>query len=194
MSTTLIVGPVRAGKSARAAALARASGKPVTLLATAAFDPNDAEMRDRVERHRASRPAEWNVIEISQRGEDALAESLRAAEAGTCVVVDALGTWLGALLLGAEERAARDPVGTLAMLDLRGTELANALGATRAEVIVVAEETGWGVVPATPLGRIFRDALGRLTRRIACDAERVELVVAGYALDLRAHATAVDET
>ncbi|MBV8750000.1 MAG: bifunctional adenosylcobinamide kinase/adenosylcobinamide-phosphate guanylyltransferase, partial [Candidatus Eremiobacteraeota bacterium] len=68
----------------------------------------------------------------------------------------------------------------------RGTALADALARTRADAIVVAEETGWGVVPATPLGRVFRDALGRLNQRIAAHADRVELVVAGYAVDLRA--------
>jgi adenosylcobinamide kinase/adenosylcobinamide-phosphate guanylyltransferase len=71
-------------------------------------------------------------------------------------------------------------------LDARGVELRAALAASAAEVIVVAEETGWGVVPPTPLGRAFRDALGRLTAALARDADRAYLVVAGFAVDLRA--------
>ena len=193
MSTTLIVGPVRAGKSARAAALARASGRRVTFVATAAVDPNDAEMRERVERHRRARPPAWAVVETATPGSPDLTDVLRSADEGGCILIDALGTWLAAELLQREDESERDPVAALEALDRRCAELAVALASTRADTIVVAEETGWGVVPATPLGRIFRDALGRLTRTIARDAARVELVVAGYAIDVRAIGTPVDE-
>ena len=64
-------------------------------------------------------------------------------------------------------------------------ELAAALTSAQADVIVVAEETGWGLVPPSVLGRVFRDTLGRLTQRLAASADRVELVVAGFAVDLR---------
>ena len=71
---TLILGPVRSGKSARAAALAQVTGKRVVLVATAAVDPADAEMRDRVERHRRDRPASWGVVETAQLGSPSLVE------------------------------------------------------------------------------------------------------------------------
>jgi adenosylcobinamide kinase / adenosylcobinamide-phosphate guanylyltransferase len=193
MSTTLIVGPVRAGKSARAAALARARGTRVTFVATAAVDPADAEMRTRVERHRRSRPSDWSLVETAAPGAPSLEDLLRNTDEPGCIVVDALGTWLAAQLLHGEADAERDPVAALDALDARCADVARALAATRADAIVVAEETGWGVVPPTPLGRIFRDALGRLTRTIARDAARVELVVAGYAIDVRAIGTPVDD-
>jgi adenosylcobinamide kinase/adenosylcobinamide-phosphate guanylyltransferase len=60
-------------------------------------------------------------------------------------------------------------------------------------VVLVGEETGWGVVPPSVLGRAFRDALGRLVRRLAARADRVELIVAGYAVDLRALGTPVED-
>jgi adenosylcobinamide kinase/adenosylcobinamide-phosphate guanylyltransferase len=191
MSTTLILGPVRAGKSARAAQLARENGARVTFVATAALDPADAEMRERVERHRAERPKEWALVETAAPGSPSLCDVVRGASAGDCVVIDALGTWLAAELLGRESDAERDPVALLEALDARCAELSAALTDARAHVIAVAEETGWGVVPPTPLGRIFRDALGRLTRALARDAARVELVVAGYAIDVRAVGTPV---
>jgi adenosylcobinamide kinase/adenosylcobinamide-phosphate guanylyltransferase len=189
----LILGPVRAGKTSRAAVLANATRKRVVFVATAAVDPNDTEMRDRVERHRRDRPAHWALVETAAPGSPSLVALLRDAGEETCVVIDALGTWIAAQLLAREDDAERDPVATLAALDAQGAELAHALAETRADAIVVAEETGSGVVPATALGRIFRDALGRLTRTIARDASRVELVVAGYAVDLRAVGTPVDE-
>ena len=184
--TILVLGPVRSGKSARAAALAHATGKPVIFAATAAIDPGDAEMRERVARHRRDRPADWTVVETAGAEGPSLPALLRDAAAGSCILVDALGTWIAAALFEWRAWAEDDAVATLDALDARGAELAAALRETRATAIVVAEETGWGVVPVSAVGRLFRDAMGRLVQRIAADAERVELVVAGFAVDLRA--------
>ena len=190
---TLILGPVRSGKSARAAALAQATRKRVVLAATAAVDPADAEMRERVERHRRDRPASWAVVETALPTSPSLVALLHHATDGMCVIVDSLGTWLAAQLLTLEDLAQRDPVAASDALDAQGTALANALAITVAHAIVVAEETGWGVVPPTPVGRIFRDSLGRLNQTLARRADRVELVVAGYAVDLRGAGTPVDQ-
>lgn len=190
---TLVLGPARSGKSTRANALARASGKRVVFAATADVDPADAEMRERVARHRAARPAEWELVETARAGRPGLPALLRRAPADACVLVDALGTWLGALLQRLGPQAERDGVATLAALDGAGEELLAALAATRADVVLVGEETGWGVVPPSVLGRAFRDALGRLVRRLAARADRVELIVAGYAVDLRALGTPVED-
>jgi len=193
---TIVLGPVRSGKSARAAALASASGKRVILAVTAALDPNDAEMTARVERHRRDRPSSWTVIETAR--ESPLAAVVRDAPADACVLVDALGTWIAALLLDckgldgtADGRSADAAAKAAAVLDAQGVDLAAALASARADVVVVAEETGWGLVPPSPLGRVFRDALGRLTQLLASRADRVELVVAGYAVDLRRIGTPV---
>jgi adenosylcobinamide kinase / adenosylcobinamide-phosphate guanylyltransferase len=190
---TLVLGPVRAGKSARAAALAGATGKRVVFAATAALDPADAEMRERVERHRRERPPSWAVVETATTAAPSLAALLRETGDDSVVLIDALGTWLAAQLLEVEDVAECDAVAALDALDAQGAELAEALAGARADVVVVVEEAGWGVVPPTPLGRIFRDALGRLTQTLARRADRVELVVAGYALDVRALGTPIDQ-
>jgi adenosylcobinamide kinase/adenosylcobinamide-phosphate guanylyltransferase len=189
--TTLILGPVRSGKSARAQALAEASGKRVIYAATAAYDPEDAEMRERIERHRRDRPAGWTTVETA--GTASLATVLRDAPADACVLVDALGTWISAQLMAWPRFEAADVPEASAALDAQGLALTETIAAMRADAIVVSEETGWGVVPATPLGRVFRDVLGRLAQRIAARADRVELVVAGYALDVRALGRRIDE-
>jgi adenosylcobinamide kinase / adenosylcobinamide-phosphate guanylyltransferase len=189
--TTLILGPVRSGKSARAQALAEASGKHVIYAATAAYDPEDAEMRERIERHRRDRPAAWTTVETA--GSASLEAVLRDAPADTCVLVDALGTWIAAQLLAWPRFDADDALTASEALDAQGIALAETIASMRADAILVAEETGWGVVPPTPLGRVFRDVLGRLAQRIAVRADRVELVVAGYAVDLRAVGRRVNE-
>jgi adenosylcobinamide kinase/adenosylcobinamide-phosphate guanylyltransferase len=192
--TILVLGPVRSGKSARAAALAHATGRSVVVAATAAIDPDDVEMRERVARHQHDRPAHWTVVETAAPGASSLTALLLEADAASCILVDALGTWIAAQLFEWRDWAERDALVTLDALDARGAELLAALRETRATVIVVAEETGWGVVPVSAIGRLFRDALGRLVQRIAAEAERVELVVAGYAVDLRAIGERVADT
>jgi adenosylcobinamide kinase/adenosylcobinamide-phosphate guanylyltransferase len=178
----------------RALTLARASGKRVVVAATAAVDPSDPEMVDRVARHRRERPAEWVVVETASPGAPSLPALVRDASAEVCVLVDALGTWLSSELLALDVEVERDAVAALDVLDQRGAALVDALAASAAEVIIVAEETGWGVVPATPIGRLFRDAQGRLVRALAARADRVELVVAGYTLDLRALGRPVEQS
>ncbi|GAB4459696.1 MAG: hypothetical protein OHK0037_05610 [Elainellaceae cyanobacterium] len=102
-----------------------------------------------------------------------LAALLSTAAPGECWLVDALGTWL-ANLLEQDDTTWQSTVSTLLSV----------LQASPADLILVAEETGWGVVPAYPLGRLFRDRLGSLTRRIGAIAQSVYLVTGGHALDL----------
>jgi adenosylcobinamide kinase/adenosylcobinamide-phosphate guanylyltransferase len=183
--TVLITGPVRSGKSELAKALALERGGPVVFIATARVDPADAEFVARVERHRADRPGGWTTIEAAGPPRLDLAEAIARLPAGTCAIVDSLGTWFADHLLDMEALAEREPANAVLELEALGKPLLAALAATAAEVIVVSEETGWGIVPATPLGRVFRDALGRLNQAVAASAARAYLAVAGYALDLK---------
>jgi len=168
---TLLTGPVRSGKSTFALELARESGCEPVYVATAAIDPADPEMTERVARHRAERGA-MRTIETGAAGGPSLESVLRTAAPGEVLIVDSLGTWLSAFVV---EGAAVAPA---------AAGLLAACAASAADIIVVAEETGWGVVPAYPLGRLFRDELGRLTATLARRADRAYLVVAGYAVDL----------
>ncbi len=184
----LVLGPVRSGKSARAAALAHATRRHVIVAATAAEDADDREWSERIARHRRDRPAAWDLIETAAPEGPSLAALLRGAPADVCIIVDALGTWLAHELLALSDAAEED---SEAVLGSRCAELIAALRDCAATAIVVAEETGWGVVPVTPLGRRFRDTLGRLAQNIGAIADRVELVVAGYAIDVRAIGTPI---
>lgn len=183
---TLVTGPVRSGKSAFAARLARQQDHAVTFVATARRDPDDPEWQARLARHARERPAEWLTFESAGLTPAQQRVPFERAARHEVVLLDALGTWLDDRM-----RARRgDWEDTLALevqLDAEAAALAATLSASQAHVIVVAEQVGWDVVPAVPSARIFRDVLGRLTRRLAADADRVYLVVAGYAIDLRAY-------
>lgn len=172
----LITGPARSGKSEWAESLAKASCRPVIYVATASVAGDDPEWQARIAKHQQRRPSTWKTYESPL----SLANVLKTASPETCLLIDSLGTWLANHL----EQSAT-------MWELEVTSFLSQLSLTQAQVIVVAEETGWGVVPAYPLGRLFRDRLGTLTRQVAVLATEFYLVVGGYALDLKKVATPV---
>jgi adenosylcobinamide kinase/adenosylcobinamide-phosphate guanylyltransferase len=173
MTVTLVTGPVRSGKSRHAEDLL-AGHRDVVYLATGPRPAGDPEWATRVAEHRARRPSNWTTVETT-----AIATVMRAA--ASPVLLDCLGTWLTSLVdeAGWEDLdAAREVVATAS------DDLLAALGATRVPVVIVTNEVGWGVVPATESGRFFADELGRLNAAVSERAEAVHLVVAGRVLDL----------
>jgi adenosylcobinamide kinase/adenosylcobinamide-phosphate guanylyltransferase len=164
---TLVLGGARSGKSAFAEGLARAKG-PALYLATA--EPGDAEMAERIRRHQARRGDGWETVEEPL----ALAAALeRYARDDRPILVDCLTLWLTNLM-----GAARD-------VDRERAILTASLSGRAGPVIFVANEVGLGVVPASPLGRTFRDHAGRLNQAIAATAHRVVFIAAGLPLTLK---------
>ncbi|MGF1536431.1 MAG: bifunctional adenosylcobinamide kinase/adenosylcobinamide-phosphate guanylyltransferase [Elainellaceae cyanobacterium] len=168
----LVTGPARSGKSEWAEAIAaqrQGEGQQVVYVATGVRDPSDAEWQTRIQQHQQRRPADWQSLEVPV----ALAATIRGAEANCCLLVDSLGTWLANIL----EQDEATWENTL-------KDLNHALGQAQGDVILVAEEVGWGVVPSYPIGRLFRDRLGQLTRTVGAIADETYLVTAGHVLNL----------
>ena len=177
----LILGGARSGKSREAERRAQ-SFADVTYVATAAPRPADTEWAERVHAHRARRPAQWRTIE----GPDSVIPALLEARPGTAVLVDCLTLWLTAIL----DAASPDWSDTTALAhaaDEAGKALRDAIDASPGTVLLVSNEVGMGVVPATRSGRIFVDLLGRLHQEISSACDRVTLMVAGQALDIGGH-------
>jgi adenosylcobinamide kinase/adenosylcobinamide-phosphate guanylyltransferase len=175
----LVTGPARSGKSEWAETLAVRSGKPVLYVATAQVDAADREWQGRIEQHRQRRPATWQTLTVPI----ALAETIQTAPPNTCLLVDSLGTWLANLL-------EQDDAAWSQTLDT----LLDSLHHATSDLICVAEETGWGVVPAYPVGRLFRDRLGTLTRHVGAIAYPVYLVTGGHVLNLSTLGVPLNET
>lgn len=179
----LVIGGARSGKSTHAEALANRAPHGVIYLATAPAQPGDHEWDERIAVHRDRRPSHWQTIESLD-----IPAALDRTEPGTTVLVDCMGMWLtGHLdqLNGwSDDRAtaatARQHV--LARVD----ELVASLAATASSVIIVSNEVGAGVVPATASGRLFRDLLGIVNARLAQACHDCTLVVAGRPLPLPA--------
>jgi adenosylcobinamide kinase/adenosylcobinamide-phosphate guanylyltransferase len=166
---TLISGPSGGGKSRWAEHLAAVSGLTVVYLATGPLLPEDPAWQERLRRHRLRRPSHWLCHEVR----NALEESLTALQVGQIALVDSLGTWVAAELeLGCEA------------WEQRCRRLEQALLTAPAPVLLVCEETGWGVVPASAAGGLFRDRLARLQRRLAVHCGACWLVLQGRAIDL----------
>ncbi len=166
----LVTGPSRSGKSEWAENLALQSGKPVIYVATATIDPHDLEWKQRIEQHQQRRPREWVTLDVPVD----LATTIRNSDQHHCLLVDSLGTWVTNLLAQDETIWTQTLSSFLASLQETNADL----------VIFVAEETGWGLVPAVPIGRLFRDRLGTLVRHLGAIANPVYLVLGGHILNL----------
>ena len=180
MTRELILGGARSGKSRLAEQQAAAAGLAVHVIVTA--EALDDEMRVRIARHQADRPAGWTVLEAPR----ALAAALAAAAAADrCVVVDCLTLWLANLLDGAEALPPGAGADLLPAFARERAALLELIPRLPGRVIFVANEVGLGLVPETPLGRLFRDEAGRLNQAVAALCERVVFVAAGLPLQLK---------
>ncbi|MBE9060799.1 bifunctional adenosylcobinamide kinase/adenosylcobinamide-phosphate guanylyltransferase [cf. Phormidesmis sp. LEGE 11477] len=180
MSITLITGPSRSGKSEWAERLADQSAtrnqQQVVYIATAQTSSKDAEWQRRIEKHRTRRPVVWQTEEVPLALADAILLSRESVDSKVppCLLIDSLGTWLANLIEQDDDS-----------WESSQQALIEALKQTEADVILVAEETGWGVVPAYASGRRFRDRLGDLSRAIGQISTEVYLVTGGYAISLK---------
>ena len=169
MAVTLLLGGARAGKSTIAARIASRWTGPVALIATA--EPRDEEMAARIARHRAERPPEWTTVEEPLD----LVRAMDGLPPGAGVILDCLTLWVS----NAMEAELDDDE-----IEERARKAAAAAGARDGDLVAVSNEVGAGIVPANPLGRRFRDLLGRVNAIWAEHADRVLLVVAGRVVAL----------
>ena len=187
----LLLGGARSGKSAYGEALAAqlAGAAPVHYIATAT--PSDDEMRERIARHQASRPPHWLTVEEPRNP----AAALQSATSPV-ILLDCLTLLVANLLLdGATHSDEFDasPIEIAAAEARVESAIINLLGAWRAHtttLILISNEVGMGLVPPYPLGRVYRDCLGRANTRLAAAADTVLLMVAGLPIELSALAAA----
>jgi adenosylcobinamide kinase/adenosylcobinamide-phosphate guanylyltransferase len=166
-----LTGPTRSGKSRRAVEIAKGWGDKVVFVATYRSDPADAEMVDRVRRHRAERPAAWRTLEAPADIGKALA-GLTPPPSGA--VIDSIALWLS-------DRFDRDDA---SLLEAWERELDGFASATY-PVVVIGDEIGWGPVPMDRELRRFRDLAGLVGQRTAARASQAWLMVAGCGVKLK---------
>jgi adenosylcobinamide kinase / adenosylcobinamide-phosphate guanylyltransferase len=165
MSVTLVLGGARSGKSRYAESLAQ--GEKHYIATAQAFDD---EMRERIATHQKQRGEGWTTHEELF----GLPRKLNDIDSdGRFILVDCLTLWLSNFVIA--ERDWKGPA----------TALCGVLQRMQADVVLVSNEVGMGIVPDTPLGRVFRDAQGSLNQQVAKVADRVVFVAAGLPLVLK---------
>lgn len=162
----LVLGGARSGKTRRALAIAAPFPARIYI---ATGEPRDAEMADRIARHRRERGESWTTVEAPLD----LSAAIGGLPHGSAGVVDCLTLWLSNLMgVGRDVASATE-------------NLLSAIRACPATLVLVSNEVGLGIVPETPLGRAFRDEQGRLNQAVAAVADEVEFVAAGLPLRLK---------
>jgi len=181
---TLLLGGVRSGKSRTAEKMANSLGERVLYVATA--EAKDEEMRARIEAHRSTRPVSWRTLEARSDIGSAVQTAL-AKETADVVLLDCFTMLVSNVLLQGIPDGEPDRIDATAARDRVAAELdavVAALDAHSVPWIIVSNEVGWGVVPPSPLGRIYRDLLGWANQRLAEVANAVYLMVAGLPLNI----------
>ena len=168
----LVIGGARSGKTRYALARAESSGLVPVMVATA--QAGDAEMAERIARHRAERGPAWSTVEEPH---DLLGALREHARPDRILVVDCLTLWLSNRMFADADKGA-DP-------GAEGAALAAGLAGLGGPVVLVSNEVGLGIVPENALARRFRDLQGRLNQTVASAADRVVFVAAGLPLVMK---------
>lgn len=167
MSLTLILGGARSGKSSFALSLARSKGT-VTFIATAL--PLDEEMKERIDNHKRERPTYWETIEEPIE----LLPAMKGVNSEV-IILDCLTIWVSNLLEGyTDEEIMR-----------KAEEVALYARDINSEVITISNEVGLGLVPEYPIGRRYRDLLGKVNQIFAKYANKVFFMIAGIPLEVK---------
>ena len=183
-SLTLVTGGARSGKSSFAEEFIAKRGQNIGYIATArAFD---AEMEDRIAKHRLQRPSSWQTFEAPTDPAQTLVEQGNQFDA---LLLDCMTVMITNRILGHEIDWDRPAVSQLNAIEADILEqisrLIEAAQASQADLVVVTNEVGYGIVPSVPLSRFFRDCAGRVNQRMAAAAAEVYLVVAGIPMQVK---------
>ncbi len=171
MSSYLLTGGSRSGKSSYALELAESAEKPF-YIATGWVPEGDEEMLDRIEKHQAERGEHWHTIEEQTNLIKAISNAVE--NNADCIIVDCLTFWTSNLMFS-EELEYNNEV----------DKLIDFIPTIKTKLIFVTNEVGSGIVPENKLGREFRDLAGFLNQKIAKVADNVIAVISGIPLKLK---------
>ena len=163
-----ITGPTRSGKSQLAEFLI-SEQDPVTYIATSKPRPNDSDWQDRIDIHRERRPDSWTLIEHPKDISNAI-ESIKGNQS---ILIDSLGGLVEQHLIKDDDQ-----------WDDFQIKFLNCLSEDNLCIVIVSEEVGWGIVPATPIGHLFRERHCTLTSLLSRHSDKRWLAINGIAIDL----------
>ena len=163
-----ITGPTRSGKSKLAEFLIT-SHDPVTYIATSKPRPDDPEWQSRIDLHRDRRPEKWTLIEYPKD----ICVDIESIKGSHSILIDSLGGLVEQHLIEDDYKWSNFQFKFL-----------KCLSENNLCIVVVSEEVGWGIVPATRIGHLFRERHSNLTSLISRQCKKRWLAVNGTAIDL----------
>jgi adenosylcobinamide kinase/adenosylcobinamide-phosphate guanylyltransferase len=182
----LILGGARSGKSSYGEELARSMGGRTAYLATSII--TDKEMEKRIKLHRKRRPADWITLELEEskpdnKQVDQIVSQLEKSNIDN-LLLDCTTNLLFRLLDGYKlDKMEIIDNDTESRIETEVLEffsyLISKLKSTRMNIIIISNEIGLGVVPAFPLGRIFRDLMGMINKELASSSDEAYIFIAG---------------
>ncbi len=194
----LITGGARSGKSTYAEKLAKemAPTESDTILYLATCLAEDAEMHDRVKKHQDRRPKQWQTLEAPEQVGERILEQINSQAADKENELSLQGILLDCITLLVSQCMVKaisnwDVISvseTVAVEEAVQTEIQSLLNASMLSpvpIILVTNETGMGLVPEYPAGRLFRDMAGRANQMLAAVAEEVYLCVSGIPVKIK---------
>jgi adenosylcobinamide kinase/adenosylcobinamide-phosphate guanylyltransferase len=185
---TLVLGGARSGKSRYAQSLCNSSSRVIYIAtAHAGISADDIEMRERIARHRAERPVEWQTVEEPFD----LSRAVSDAPVKAALLIDCATLWISNLMWKFKEEPAMErqrlifrEIDNLISAVRQRTEQSKSME-TSGDVIIVSNEIGGGLVPEHPVAREFRDLQGFANQRLAEAANEVVFIIAGLPLQLK---------
>ncbi|MCB0063087.1 MAG: bifunctional adenosylcobinamide kinase/adenosylcobinamide-phosphate guanylyltransferase [Caldilineaceae bacterium] len=175
---TLILGGARSGKSSYAERFASERSHQVLYIATA--QAWDDEMAERIANHRAQRPSGWQTLESPIQVGSALSAFLHEHANVDLILLDCLTLLANNVLITLPEDSSEATATAALMAEVDA--LLRVYAKHDCDLIIVSNEVGLGIVPPYPLGRLYRDALGRANQQLAAAADEVLFMVAGLPL------------
>ncbi|MDD2464237.1 MAG: bifunctional adenosylcobinamide kinase/adenosylcobinamide-phosphate guanylyltransferase [Desulfobulbus sp.] len=180
----LVTGGARSGKSSFAEQLVAELGQEIAYIATAR--PFDAEMEDRIAKHRLQRPSSWQTFETPTEPSQVVTAQGNRVEA---LLLDCMTVLITNRILTHSVDWDQPNISQLNEIeaDILGeiNALLSAAADCQADLVAVTNEVGYGIVPVSPLSRFFRDCAGRVNQRMAAAADEVYLVVSGIPVQIK---------
>lgn len=177
---TLVLGGARSGKSFYAQRQVERRGNGQKLLYVATAEAQDEDMLSRIQRHRSERSEIWRTLEEPLDLASALPP---VAPLSGIVLIDCITLLVSNLLLKLEAELPVEEIEKQILAEIE--KILAVYRSGTASWWLVSNEVGLGIVPAYPLGRSYRDALGRVNARLAAEADQVIFMVAGLPLAVK---------
>ncbi len=163
-----ITGPTRSGKSQLAEFLIKEQDH-VAYIATSKPRPNDPDWQKRIDLHRNRRPDNWTLIEHPND----ICNAIDSNSEKQSILIDSVGGLVEHHLIEEDYD-----------WEIFQTKFLNCITKDNICIVVVSEEVGWGIVPSTPIGHLFRERHSTLTSLISQNSNKSWLAMNGTAIDL----------